>query len=348
MTDLRTLLLALPFLLLAACAGPTGVKLPEGPWVVNEPEAEMANGKLIVFVTGDEEYRSEEGMPQLARILAERHGFRCLTLFSIDQGSGDIAPDVNNNIPGLSLLDHADLVVLFTRFRDLPDEQMVHLAGYLESGRPLVALRTATHAFKLRADSPWADAYNWNSQAEGLAGGFGRRVLGETWIAHHGQHGVQGTRGIIDVGALAHPVIRGVADGAIFGTTDVYRVRLPMPEGFRTLVAGEVTESLDPTSAAVEGEVNDPLMPVAWVRQNSRGEGRPSRVFTTTMGAATDLTNESLRRLLVNACYWTLGLEVPANADVALVGDYEPTAFGFGGAKQGVKPADLAWPVSDG
>jgi hypothetical protein len=63
----------------------------------------------------------------------------------------------------------------------------------------------------------------------------------------------------------------------------------------------------------------------------------------TTAGAAVDLENEALRRLLINACYWAVGLEdkIPAKVDVAFVGDYNPSFFGFGKAKKGVKPADL-------
>ena len=90
-------------------------------------------GKHIVFVTGDEEYRSEQGMPQVAQILAKHHGFRCTVLFSIDRESGCIDPQVNDNIPGLEALDDADLLVLFTRFRNLPDEQMKHIVDFVES-----------------------------------------------------------------------------------------------------------------------------------------------------------------------------------------------------------------------
>src|SRR2546428_7511702 len=101
-------------------------------------------GKHVVFVTGEEQYRSEEGMPMLARILATRHGFRCTVLFSTDKQTGEVHPETRDNIPGLEALDRADLLVLFTRFRQLPDDQMKHILDYVDSGRPIVALRTAT------------------------------------------------------------------------------------------------------------------------------------------------------------------------------------------------------------
>ena len=99
-------------------------------------------GKRIVFVTGDEEYRSEESMPAMARILAERHGFQCSVLFSINPANGEIDPKVDNNIPGLELLKDADLMVVFMRFRHLPPEQMAHFGPSLAFAPPPTRLIT--------------------------------------------------------------------------------------------------------------------------------------------------------------------------------------------------------------
>src|SRR5580765_2831516 len=118
-----------------------------GAGIVFQGTSGPGKGKHIVLVSGDDEYRSEEALPQLAKILATHHGFTCTVLFAIDPATGDIAPDRHQNIPGLEALDSADLLILFTRFRDLPDAQMKHIVDYVESGRPVVAMRTATHAF---------------------------------------------------------------------------------------------------------------------------------------------------------------------------------------------------------
>jgi hypothetical protein len=152
-------------------------------------------GKHIVLVAGDDEYRSEEALPQLGKILAKRHGFKCTVLFPIDPEDGTIKPVYQKNIPGLEAVDTADLVVLGLRFRDLPDEQMKHLVDYIESGRPIVAMRTSTHAFNL--SSKTFAKYHWQSKEPGYEGGFGKQVLGETWVNHHGAHGSEATRGII-------------------------------------------------------------------------------------------------------------------------------------------------------
>jgi type 1 glutamine amidotransferase len=290
-------------------------------------------GKRIVLVSGDEEYRSEQALPQLARILAERHGFDCTVLFAINPQDGTIDPTRNDNIPGLEALDTADLLVLLTRWRNLPDAQMKHIVDYVERGRPIVGIRTATHAFNLT--SPTYGRYTWNSKE--WDGGFGRQVLGETWIAHHGKHAVQSTRGIIVAGQERHPILRGIASGSIWVPTDVYKVRPPLPEGSQPLVLGQVLEGMNETDAPVDGPLNDPMMPVAWTRSY-----RGARIFTTTMGSAQDLLNASFRRLLLNACYWAAGLEsrITAQADVGIVGKYEPLPFGFGKAAKGVRPED--------
>src|SRR5580765_8788612 len=131
-------------------------------------------GKHIVLVSGDEEYRSEEALPQLGKILAKRHGFRCTVLFAIDTSDGTINPNVSN-IPGLEALDKADLMVIFTRFRDLPDEQMKHIVDYLDAGKPIVGIRTATHAFNIKPGKTYSK-YSYNATDESYSQGFGRQI----------------------------------------------------------------------------------------------------------------------------------------------------------------------------
>ncbi|HON08184.1 MAG TPA: hypothetical protein PLW02_08820, partial [Verrucomicrobiota bacterium] len=153
-------------------------------WVVYEGKDGPGKGKHIVFLTGDEEYRSEEGLPMLAKILSQRHGFKCTVLFSIDSSNGTINPNIKTNIPGIEALDNADLCVMLLRFRELPDEQMEHFVNYLKAGKPIIALRTSTHAFAYSSGSKSKyKKYDWQSKE--WPGGFGKQVLGETWVSHH-------------------------------------------------------------------------------------------------------------------------------------------------------------------
>ena len=303
--------------------------------VVFEGKSGPGVGKRIVLISGDEEYRSEEALPQLGRILSVRHGFSSTVLFAIDPRDGTVDPEVRNNIPGLEALASADLMILFTRFRDLPDNQMEHIAQYVGAGKPIVALRTATHAF-----APKAGKYeSWHWRAPG--GGFGRRYLGETWVAHHGAHGKQSTRARLAPGKETHPILRGITDGEIWGPTDVYSAR-PTPD-CEVILLGEVVAGMDERDPPVAGEKNEPMMPVAWTRWYLAESGQQGRVFATTMGSSQDLRNEAFRRLLVNASYWALGMEdrIGEKADVGLVGEYAPTPFGFKGHQRGRRPEEF-------
>ena len=316
----------------------------DDPWLEVAGAAGPGQGKHVVLVSGDEEYRSEEALTQLAKILANHHGFTCTVLYAIDPKTGEISPNTGNNIPGLEALAKADLMVIATRFRNLPDEQMKHIDDYLRAGKPVIGMRTATHAFNVPKDRTYAHYGNgYGGEKKDWADGFGRLVLGEKWISHHGHHGKESTRGIIAADAKDHPILRGIADGDIWGPTDVYGVRLPLPGDSKPLVLGQVLVGMTADSAPVEGKKNDPMMPVAWTKTYSVDGGPSGRVFTTTMGSSTDMVAEGTRRMLVNACYWATGLEdkIPEKSGVDVVGPFEPTAFGFNGAKKGLKPGSL-------
>lgn len=326
--------------LLALFALSSAAALADDLWITFPGGEGPGKGKQVVLVSGDEEYRSEEALPQLAKILSQRHGFSCTVLFAIDPATGTVSPNTQTNIPGLEALDHADLMIIATRFRKLPDDQMKHVVDYVESGRPVIGMRTATHAFQLDGKTSKYANHSWGDK--GTQGGFGKQVLGETWVAHHGSHKHESTRGLIVKGQESNPILRGIHDGDIWGPTDVYRVNLPLPGDSQPLVLGQVLVGMNPSDPPVEGAKNDPMMPVAWTKTFTGTAGKPARVFTTTMGAATDLESEGLRRLLVNAAYWAVGLEgqIPEKSNVELVGQYKPRQYGFNGAAKDTKPAD--------
>lgn len=337
------------------------------PWITFEGKDGPGKGKHIVLISGDEEYRSEEALPQLAKILADRQGFTCTVLFEVDPNTGEITPDQHGNIPGLQALDAADLMIIQTRFRALPDDQMKHIDDYLKAGKPVIGLRTATHAFSGLKGEYDKYNYNYHGQPADWKDGFGRLVLGDTWISHHGSHKSESTRAIFAPGAKDSPLLNGIADGEIWGPTDVYGVRLPLPGDAKVLLLGQVTQRAGPALSDKEdpfygmrptdrepagpttdkktgksADKNNPMMPVAWTKTYQLPDGKPGKSFCTTTWSATDMTNEPLRRLVVNAVYFLLDMKVPEKADVALVGDFKPDAFGFGGYRKGMKPEDYA------
>ena len=107
-----------------------------------------SKGKKLVFVASDHEYRAEETLPALARILAVHHGFDCTVLFGLN-GNGEIEAGASN-IPGLEALKDADGMVIFTRFLALPVEQMKHIDDYLNRAGPVVGLRTPPTALTIK------------------------------------------------------------------------------------------------------------------------------------------------------------------------------------------------------
>jgi hypothetical protein len=325
-------------------------------WLTFEGKADMPN---IVFVSGDEEYRSEEALPQLAKILSVTHGFSCTVLFAQDPAKpGVVNPNYIQNIPGLESLKTADLMVIFTRFRALPEDQMQYIDDYLRSGKPVIGMRTATHAFnfsKIDSTSKWKKYSNSFNGEDEWKDGFGRLVLGEKWISHHGNHKHQSTRGVAAPGMEKHSILNGISQGEIWGSTDVYGVRLPLPGDSQPIVLGQVTnrageyndqDSLfgmrftDNNIAGIEIEKdkdgkevkvnrNDPMMPIAWTKSYQIPGGQKGKAFTATIGAATDLLTEGTRRLIVNSVFWCLDLNVPDKADVTLIGAYNPSPYSF-------------------
>ncbi len=299
-------------------------------------------GKHVVLLAGDEEYRSEESMPMLARILAEKHGFDTTVLFSADK-DGTINPKAVGSLEGAEALDSADSLVMLLRFRAWDDGTMKKFESAVDRGIPLVALRTSTHIFNFPKESPWAE-WSWNHEN----GGFGKAVFGETWVSHWGKHKLEATRGVVEPGQEKNPLLNGVVD--LFGDSDVYEAA--PPKDSEILIRGIVLKNMDKdgdpadyskkTAAGTEQKVNEPAMPVAWTREVENEAGTTNKVLTTTMGAATDLVNEGLRRLVVNGVYWGLGMEVPEKADVSIIGEFVPTNYGFDGFQTGKKAADFA------
>ena len=300
-----------------------------------EGTAGPGKGRQVVFIASDPEYKSEEALPALARILAKHHGFKCTVLFGLDAKTGEIKPG-EPNIPGTDALKTADLMVIFTRFQNLPAEQMQPIVDYLHRGGPVIGLRTATHAFKIPADSPFAK-YDHGYKGDEFKNGFGRQILGETWVGHYGPNHKSSTRLDIVPGKAGHPVLIGVKD--MWAEIGAYNAN-PI-EGSEVLAMAQPLTGMTPDAPA--DETKKP-MPGAWVRTYKVESGKEGRVFCSTYGASGDLENDGFRRMLVNACLWAVGLEaaIKPAADISFVGPFRPTWMGTNKRTPHVKPEDLA------
>lgn len=297
-------------------------------------------GKHIILIAADQEYRSEQSMPMLAKVLAKRHGFDCTVLFSVNE-KGEVDPTLpapfedkskRHRIPGLQYLEKADCVIWLSRFMQLPDDQMQHFHDYFDSGKPLIALRTANHGF-------WGGkAYEKNGERVAL-----RELLGGTFMGHHGGWHRESTRGVLVPENRRHPILIGVED--IWGTSDVYRChddKFPFPADCTALVMGQPLINLQPD--APPNPEKEPL-PIAWTKTWIGNAGLASNIFHFTMGSAEDFQNEGVRRLTINAVYWGLGMieAIDPDRSVEPVDQYQPLQAGFNYEKLGVQPRKPAY-----
>jgi hypothetical protein len=309
-------------------------------WLTYEGEGGLGKEKHVVLIAADQEYRSEQSMPMLAKILSKHHGFDCTVLFSVNE-KGEVDPTMpapfkdktkRHNIPGLGHLAKADCVIWLSRFMHLPQDQMQHFHDYFDSGKPLIALRTANHGF-------WGGVgYKKGGKNVSL-----RQMLGGTFMGHHGGWHREATRGVIVPSNRKHPILTGVGD--IWGTSDVYRChndKNPFPEDCTSLVLGQPLINLKKDAPP---NTNKEPLPVAWTKTWTGNKGRGSKIFHFTMGSAVDFENEGVRRMTVNAVYWGLGLEkdIKPDSSIAIIGDYKPLKAGFNYQKLGVKPRKVGY-----
>jgi len=242
----------------------------------------------IVFVIGEDEYDAQKTLPEFAGELGNKYGFCCEFAQAVPRAAGE---KQRNNISGMELLQSGDLAVIYVRRRALPTEQMNYLRDFVDSGRPLIGLRTASHAFALRNRSPAPGYADWPE--------FDRQVLGGNYHGHHGNKSADGPRTYVWIkpGAESHPIPAGVPDGEIHVRSWLYKV-LPLAATTQVLMMGRVGE-------------RRPHEPVAWT--NIRPGG--GRVFYTSLGHADDFKLEAFRRMLTNAVFWALGSQGPGETN---------------------------------
>lgn len=282
-------------------------------------EMEKKRSPNIVFVMGDDEYRSEESMPMLARILQREINAKISLCYAVNN-DGYIDPSCKDHIDNLKALKSADLMVMFTRFRALPEEELKLILDYVESGKPIVGFRTSTHAF----------LYKDNKQRESLNNDWPAKIFGQQWVTHHG-HFDDGAKPLTQVSMLMpeHVVLRG------FNPFDAYSWLYHVDGGDWTLNGDCTKLLLGKALKTNHGNELDkfPLTnPVAWTKTYTGTSGIKARVFFTTLGHPYDFKNENMRRLAIQGIFWALGLEenIPIKGiNVATVGDYSPDNSGM-------------------
>jgi type 1 glutamine amidotransferase/nicotinamidase-related amidase len=224
----------------------------------------------VVLLSYEDKYRSAETLPRLAGQLCDRHGCSCCFLWG----------EKMTGIFGLDELAAADALVLYVRRHPLPKEQMATIRRYLEGGKPLVALRTASHAFDLPTETP-AGWETWPA--------FDRDVLGCNYHSH--QRAGRRTDISVADNAAGHPILAGIERGPWTSSASLYSVS-PIDPGATILLTGKCEGSVEP---------------IAWTR-NFRG----SRVFYTSLGSVEDFQTPQFRAMLFGAIHWAINRPMPS------------------------------------
>ena len=240
----------------------------------------------VVLVVGTLHYSPELTMPLYAKEL-EKFGFRT----TVVMGEGNPEKKTENVLPGIEALADADLAIFFTRFLKLPDAEWKPIEDYLKSGKPVIGLRTAGHAFKYPKDHP---RFEWND-------GFGRRVFGSPYVVHQQSE----TKIKVIPEQAAHPIMTHVTKTEWTSPGTLYLAHLE--KGVTSLVSGSGT-GRERLLKKRFGEIQVKKFetaPVAWAWENEwKGKS-----FYTSFGHPGDFAEESFNRMLLNAVHW--GLEKP-------------------------------------
>ena len=246
--------------------------------IIDKPPFRFKNDrrKTVLLAIAEREYHTWETLPAWAdRWLAKEHDFRIREVYGWPKEDRNFIPAFGDHV------SRADLVVLSVRRRALPKEDLDAFRAYLEAGKPLVSLRTASHAFDVRGDRPEGHA-EWPD--------FDKDVLGCNYTGHHG-HGDPVEVTAAEAGA-EHPVLSGVA-GSFRSHGSLYKSS-PLANGVTLLLRGRFQDK--------------PPEPVAWVNRY-----REARVFYTSLGHPDDFEGENtpVEKMLTNAVFWALGKNPP-------------------------------------
>jgi len=229
----------------------------------------------VAFIVSDDHYDADKTLPEFAQMLRQRYGCYCTVLHG--QGKADI--------PATEELQAADCLVLYVRRLVLPEVQLERIRQYVSSGKALVALRTASHAFSAHYKPP-KDYRPPQGRAEWRS--FDADVLGGNYHGHTSND--LGTEVKLLAGAAGHPILAGVDPRPWHSTGSLYLVS-PIDPGAKVLLSGSV------------GEKTEPL---TWIRRYKGG-----RVFYTGLGHPDDFKVPQFRRLLANAIYWAMDRPLP-------------------------------------
>lgn len=226
---------------------------------------------LLALLVAEDEYKTDESLPKFAAQYLGRD-YRVSFIFGSDTDHSDI--------PGIDALDTADALLVSVRRRPLPAAQLDHVRRFVAAGKPVIGIRTASHAFAPPAGK---------SLDEGLAkwSEFDQQVFGGNYVNHHAND-LQ-PRVTIAAGGEQHAALAAVELNSYVSPGSLYKVS-PLLPGTQPLLLG-----------TVPGFASEP---VAWTRVRADG----GRSFYTSLGHVGDFSQPAFCRLLFNGINWACNL----------------------------------------
>ncbi|MCA8991451.1 MAG: isochorismatase family protein [Planctomycetaceae bacterium] len=217
----------------------------------------------VVIISAESEYKTEVSLPKFA---AEELGRDFKVSFVFDNAED------RNDIPGLFAVESADVLFVSVRRRTLPSEQLAIIRKHITDGKPVVGIRTASHAFCLRNQPAPEGLADWPE--------FDAEVFGGSYANHHNNK-LQTTVHVTGDGALLDGIDRAdfLSGGSLYMPS-------PLAEGCQVLMTGTVVDA-DPE-------------PVAWTFTRQDG----GKSFYTSLGHVSDFEQPSFRKLLLNGLHW--------------------------------------------
>ena len=224
---------------------------------------------VVAFVISEDEYDTDVSLPSLAAADLTKD-YRPVFILGVGE---------RGDLPGIAMLNKADAVVISVRRRVLPRAQLDTIRAFVASGKPVVAIRTASHAFAPRDNASLVEGH-------GSWPGFDHEILGGHYQGHH-EAGPE-VAVTVAAGAEGHPILEGVEVAKLVGHGSLYKVR-PLAKTATPLLLGSIPEE--------EAE------PIAWTNTPATGE----RVAYTSLGQIDDFAEPAFRRMFRNAIAWAVG-----------------------------------------
>lgn len=256
--------------------------------------------KRLVMLIAEDEYETATTLPAFAAKHLSQH-FRITTCFGNENDRADIV--------GIEQVASADALLVSVRRRPLPTAQLAIIKDFVAQGKPVIGIRTASHAFTLRNQEAPTGTENWPE--------FDADVFGGSYTNHYGND----LKSTLSAQKKNHSILAATNAASIQPAGSLYKTA-PLAPGADILVQGRVLQD-----AALQGEAEGKAPePVAWTFIRNDG----GRSFYTSLGHPGDFKQPAFESLLAAGIHWACGLEPQSFDEIQAQNE----RYAAGGGKQ--------------